>query len=1353
MTSAVQVPIEPTLSDAQVKQLFDVLVKYGRDAANDLAKSWNFKSNFQLIAQVEGNKVTTFLKETVGVVETLNKALIKSNAAADGSTTSLRQQFNTAKKLRDSITKLGVATDEYGRSVLKINPLWEKQNQQVQILNKQLQIAAGGNFFDRIRNSFDTGAIGNFGRSVSGIVNTFQSVGIILQQINGAVNLFVNSVKNIQSIGLTFESIGQGAAGAALALEESSRIALNLGVDLKATRTGFQQLSPVILQSGGSMEDVSKVVQALSSRFAVFGKSADEAKRITNAVVQAFGKGKLMSEELNQQIAEADPAFRVDLANALGVSTAALGEMVEQGEITADVLLKTIPLLDKSSIVYGKYGESATKAAGRIGEVGVTVQGVQSQIASLNQLSLERTGQLFLPLIKSIIGVQAVFTDLITTITKSETFKVLADIVNGLGAGFLELIKVIAKLIEILIKILDPFAKLLSILTQNEGLMKILGTIVIAALTIKLLLMAKAALAASAALTRLAIAQLLGKGGAAELGLEIAQFAGKGKLIGGVGKAFKALGPAAQNSLKFLVNGKSGLVAFKNAGTSIGPALTGTFKNSGTALKGLTTNVKESITTARAWRAGIIAVEKGATGTTGAFKALNGTFVKYSGETIKASTRTVTFASRTQAAIGQLVSGGGKGAKALLGIGRGIAAAAPSALGLTLVISQIAGGFANLASAGEPAKEALKVFGTLAKDAQKKFDEFKTSIGEGAPAATNFSTRIDALQRTQELAVQGTINFARSLVGLKADFELTSLEGNSFRQELVVITDELNKGTKIIGDYSRKLLELGRAQQTAESKAQAGQAAKAAVGQIDAETAAIKKKIAALNQEIPTTEDGRKARETSIAALQAELGLRESNRKIIIAQAAAAGADVTALDSEIVKRTALITKLEAELETRKKILEEQKKTSGEERDTTIKAIDKENDAFQKSSDKQIESINKVKTATEKRWEAEDRARTRSRQLADRAYDAELKRLDEVKAAIERAYAKPIQALQGQSPAESQLAALDKAELKKQAAQGETQRDKLQAQAQLERIAREEKIAALEKKKAEELAKVEAAREAKQKQIDAEKLKREEEDFKREEERRKKKEEFEDRLMKLQEEAARRQEEADNKKQEAQDKYESSILPFEQKVADIAKQINDERDKNKARVLELQVQGEKYNEILERELELTRLINIERGKKPSGGSGTGTTGGTQTNQRGGGTPKPKFAGGPVMGGGAYTVNELGPEAFLSRSGKLSMINAPSYGQWRAPGAGTVIPAHITAGLNIPAGGLSVNSGVASTVTRSSGNPMGSIASLLRGAIGAPQGRVTNNVTIQSQNPTRSASDILVEMTKIKRNRYR
>ena len=121
---------------------------------------------------------------------------------------------------------------------------------------------------------------------------------------------------------------------------------------------------------------------------------------------------------------------------------------------------------------------------------------------------------------------------------------------------------------------------------------------------------------------------------------------------------------------------------------------------------------------------------------------------------------------------------------------------------------------------------------------------------------------------------------------------------------------------------------------------------------------------------------------------------------------------------------------------------------------------------------------------------------------------------------------------------------------------------------------------------------------------------------------------------------------------------------------------------------------------------------------------------------------RFAGGPVSGGRAYTVNELGKEAFLSAAGRLSMINVPSFGKWRAPSSGTVIPAHLASQLDIPAGGVNINKAAGMN-----GRGIGSSrpSSVRHGD------HFNNTVTIQSSNPTQTANNMMVQLQKIKRNR--
>lgn len=129
---------------------------------------------------------------------------------------------------------------------------------------------------------------------------------------------------------------------------------------------------------------------------------------------------------------------------------------------------------------------------------------------------------------------------------------------------------------------------------------------------------------------------------------------------------------------------------------------------------------------------------------------------------------------------------------------------------------------------------------------------------------------------------------------------------------------------------------------------------------------------------------------------------------------------------------------------------------------------------------------------------------------------------------------------------------------------------------------------------------------------------------------------------------------------------------------------------------------------------------------------------------------RASGGRVSGGSSYTVNELGKEAFLSASGALSMINAPAWGTWRAPSSGTVIPAHLTSQLNVPSGGVNINKTSGASAASGGGMSMSKMVSAIAEVLGGDN--VTNNVTIQSANTNQTASDVMVQLAKLKRLRY-
>lgn len=144
--------------------------------------------------------------------------------------------------------------------------------------------------------------------------------------------------------------------------------------------------------------------------------------------------------------------------------------------------------------------------------------------------------------------------------------------------------------------------------------------------------------------------------------------------------------------------------------------------------------------------------------------------------------------------------------------------------------------------------------------------------------------------------------------------------------------------------------------------------------------------------------------------------------------------------------------------------------------------------------------------------------------------------------------------------------------------------------------------------------------------------------------------------------------------------------------------------------------------------------------------------------GSGTPA-RALGGPVSAGQQYKVNDGGGrEAFLSKTGRLSMLPAGRNLNWVAPTTGTIIPANFldqyrknswandligNNNQNITANNTRSNTASASV---NSGNLAQRVASAVSGS--STTQRITNNVTIQSQEPVTDASKIMTNVARMR-----
>ena len=493
-------------SAAQLQQALNDVFINGKKEARELAKELGqpVKKTVQIDVKTDSSgvaRINVLEKERLGILDKIANAVSKVQKTEAGSLTSLRQQVNQAKQVRDGIAKYSETVDALGGKVKAINPLWAAQASRVAELSRALEVAGASTFWEKVKTGLRAQGFVSFINGLTQITQGFQSASIIIGQVTGSINNLIKTKADLQAFALSFKAINLSAAEATEALADVERIAVGLGTRINVVQDSFRQITPVILNSGGTMEDVSAIIEAMSSRFAAFDIAGDRSRRIMNGIIQAFAKGKLQAEELTQQISEAEPAFKTDFASALGVTVAELEKLVQQGKITVDVLIDTIPKLSKASLVYGKLGKSAIDAANALEKGNVTIDQVRDNIFNFNELNLRKLAVGLEPAIVAFIRLQATVTDAVTDILKFSALEVVSKTITGIVSAIQRSVGGFTALAKAALLVIEPIARVVSTLLSIPGAAEALGFAILGKAVISLQALKASFIASSAGAT------------------------------------------------------------------------------------------------------------------------------------------------------------------------------------------------------------------------------------------------------------------------------------------------------------------------------------------------------------------------------------------------------------------------------------------------------------------------------------------------------------------------------------------------------------------------------------------------------------------------------------------------------------------------------------------------------------------------------------------------------------------------------------------------------------------------------------------------------------------------------------
>lgn len=224
-------------------------------------------------------------------------------------------------------------------------------------------------FMDRLANVsvLLTGPLGGIAARLSVLSTVASKVSVGMAALVGGVaiagfaflkmgEMAVDSAKRIQKIEMALTSVTGSAEEAASQLKYLRDISDRSGTGFEQTATSFVRLEAAAKGTNLEGERTRKIFENITFAAAKLGLSSDEVGGSLRAIEQIMSKGTVQAEELRGQLGDRIPgAFQV-MADALGITTKKLGELMKQGQITSDALVPFADTLAK------KFGVDVSKS-------------------------------------------------------------------------------------------------------------------------------------------------------------------------------------------------------------------------------------------------------------------------------------------------------------------------------------------------------------------------------------------------------------------------------------------------------------------------------------------------------------------------------------------------------------------------------------------------------------------------------------------------------------------------------------------------------------------------------------------------------------------------------------------------------------------------------------------------------------------------------------------------------------------------------------------------------------------------------------------------------------------------------
>lgn len=292
----------------------------------------------------------------------LAKSLGEAQAKLKGLVSDYERQSIALANLRTNLREAGVNTDKLADAEARL------QNVARGVVSAQQQLGVAA---VKVGEGADKGAkaLSLFDDSGRKALSTAQRLrGQILSLASSYLGLFaaVNTAQGAidasvsrEGILKRLELIEGGVDAANAKFRELRKTADAIGVDFESTAQGFTKIAIGAKEAGVSSERLDAFYINLAKTTRGLALDGQKTQKVFEAVSQVFGKNKLQSEELVQQLGDALPGVVVFAQKALRLNAEELTKALESGSLSAESL---IAIIDEYAAYTSKLSKNSNSA-------------------------------------------------------------------------------------------------------------------------------------------------------------------------------------------------------------------------------------------------------------------------------------------------------------------------------------------------------------------------------------------------------------------------------------------------------------------------------------------------------------------------------------------------------------------------------------------------------------------------------------------------------------------------------------------------------------------------------------------------------------------------------------------------------------------------------------------------------------------------------------------------------------------------------------------------------------------------------------------------------------------------------